>query len=484
MLSSSTVSPARHPAYEARRPERSILHEVVAAELEGFLVNSEKRGRTVPLFVERTFRDYLGCGDRAEGCVRVHCDDCGHDRTVAFSCKRRGFCPSCGGRRMADTAADLVDFVLPQAGIRQWVLTLPFALRYRLACDRTLVSPVLNAFVRAVFRSYRRRVNRQYGVPRTKCGAVTFVQRFGGALNLNVHFHTLVLEGAYKVSSIDGAVQFLPLRAPDDEEVRAVLADAAMGIARQLERRARTEERDGEGEQVVKREDSTMAALYAAAIQGQDSELVGDSARTSSGPARKSGRDGGVTVSSLCAVGHGVSLHAGVFVAATDRQRLERVCRYVARPPLAVSRISRTGDGRIRYRMRHAWRDGTSQIILEPHVLMTRLAAFVPPPRQHQVRYHGILAPNAAWRDAVVPNRKPGGGVHRPHTGSESPQASSRASRYRCWAELLRRVFAFDVLECPLCGGRSRVVGVVARPGRAPPIQPLRGSARSRGVIA
>ncbi|MFT4569386.1 MAG: hypothetical protein ACI8TX_000757 [Hyphomicrobiaceae bacterium] len=82
---------------------------------------------------------------------------------------------------MADTAADLVDYVIPQVGVRQWVLTLPFALRYRLACDRTLVTPVLSAFMRAIFRSYRLRVREQYGVPRAKCGAVTFVPRFGGA---------------------------------------------------------------------------------------------------------------------------------------------------------------------------------------------------------------------------------------------------------------------------------------------------------------
>ena len=71
-------------------------------------------------------------GFRADGFLRVHCDACGLDRVVPFSCKGRGFCPSRGGRRMPDTAAHLVERVLPEAPVRQWVLSLPFALRY---CD-------------------------------------------------------------------------------------------------------------------------------------------------------------------------------------------------------------------------------------------------------------------------------------------------------------------------------------------------------------
>jgi hypothetical protein len=85
--------------------------------------------------VERELRAFLKCGILAHGFVRVHCDACGCDRLGALSCKERGFCPSCGGRRMAETAAFLVDQVLPRAPVRQWVLSLPIELRYRLAYD-------------------------------------------------------------------------------------------------------------------------------------------------------------------------------------------------------------------------------------------------------------------------------------------------------------------------------------------------------------
>jgi hypothetical protein len=150
--------------------------------------HAQEREHPVPRFVERELRGFLRCGILACGFARVHCDECGLDRVVAFSCKGRGFCPSCGGRRMADTAAHLVDRVLPEVPVRQWVLSLPFALRYRLAYDAALTSAVLGVFVRTVFASLRRRARKKRGVTRGKCGAVTFVQRFGDALNLNVHF--------------------------------------------------------------------------------------------------------------------------------------------------------------------------------------------------------------------------------------------------------------------------------------------------------
>jgi hypothetical protein len=129
----------------------------------------------VPRFVEREFRAYVDCGMLEHGFVRVRCDACGCDRLVAFSCKGRGFCPSCGGRRMADTAAHLVDRVLPEVPVRQWVLSLPFALRYRLAYDAQRTSTVLSLFVRTVFASLRRRARQQWSIDRGQCGAVTFL---------------------------------------------------------------------------------------------------------------------------------------------------------------------------------------------------------------------------------------------------------------------------------------------------------------------
>jgi hypothetical protein len=177
------------PKYARRIAEDTVLYETVRCQLETFLARAQTSGRSVPAFVERELRAVLQCGILAHGFVRVRCDACGCDRVVSFSCKGRGSCPSCGGRRMAETAAFLVDQVLPRAPVCQWVLSLPIDLRYRLAYASRLTAAVLKVFIGAVFTSLRRRARRQWGPARYHCGGVTFVQRFGDALNLNVHFH-------------------------------------------------------------------------------------------------------------------------------------------------------------------------------------------------------------------------------------------------------------------------------------------------------
>ncbi len=123
---------------------------------------------------------------------RVHCDACRLDRLVPFSCKNRGVCNSCGCRRMSDTAAHLTDRVFPRVPVRQWVLSFPHALRYRLAYDSRLVRDVLAIFTRTVFGSLIRRAREFGAVQKPQCGAVTFIQRFGSALNLNLHLHIVV----------------------------------------------------------------------------------------------------------------------------------------------------------------------------------------------------------------------------------------------------------------------------------------------------
>jgi len=169
-------------AYVPRNPEATVLYGVVSGHLESFLARQRERDRLVPRFVERELRAFLDCGILARGFVRVYCPACRKDRVVPFSCKGRAVCPSCGGRRMADTAAHLVDRVFPEVPVRQWVLSLTYGLRYRLAYDSSLVRDVLQIFVRAVFASIRRRAGIPASNRRARCGAVSFVQRFGDAL--------------------------------------------------------------------------------------------------------------------------------------------------------------------------------------------------------------------------------------------------------------------------------------------------------------
>src|SRR5207247_9887112 len=122
-------------------------------------------------------RAYLSCGILACGFLRLKCESCGKDRLLPLSCKGRSVCPSCYGRRMVDTAAHLVDRVFPRVPVRQWVLSLPYALRYRLAYDASLVSDVLAIFTRTVFASLIRRA-REFGADRKpQCGCLGLPSR-------------------------------------------------------------------------------------------------------------------------------------------------------------------------------------------------------------------------------------------------------------------------------------------------------------------
>src|SRR5437899_2477865 len=126
-----------------------------------------------------------------------------------------------GGRRMAEQAAYLVDHVLPHVPVRQWVLTLPYRLRYLLAWNHTLCRAVLGVAVRAVLGFYRRRARRT-GMRDGRSGAVTVIQRFGGGLQLNIHFHTLLLDGVFAQGE-DGSPEFHAAEPPSDEGVARLL---------------------------------------------------------------------------------------------------------------------------------------------------------------------------------------------------------------------------------------------------------------------
>ncbi len=124
-----------------REPKTSALYGVLQEHLATFLAEpTEESGPGLPVFVRRELHRYLDRGILAHGFARVHCASCGRDELVAFSRKGRGFCPSCCGRRMADTAAHLVNEVLPRVPVRQWVLSLPFRIRYLLAYDARICS--------------------------------------------------------------------------------------------------------------------------------------------------------------------------------------------------------------------------------------------------------------------------------------------------------------------------------------------------------
>ncbi|NBV51860.1 hypothetical protein EBR78_11670, partial [bacterium] len=158
---SPTFSYARH------RPEESILYKLVQEnwlEFQSQVVRDT--GHALPDFVIKEFEEFLRCGILAHGFLRLQCDACEHEHLVAFSCKRRGFCTSCGSRRMAETAAHLVDSVLPVQPIRQWVLSFPFPIRLLLAVRPKLMARALEISQTVISSYYRKKAGLpQAGLP-------------------------------------------------------------------------------------------------------------------------------------------------------------------------------------------------------------------------------------------------------------------------------------------------------------------------------
>jgi hypothetical protein len=405
-----------------------------------------------PLFVKREFQRFVRCGVLAHGFARFRCTGCGTDRLVAFSCKGRGFCPSCGGRRMTERAAHLIDHVLPRAPVRQWVLSLPFELRYRLAWDHELCRAVLAVYTRALLGFYRKRAKAS-GHRNGRTGTVTVIQRFGAALNLNVHFHTLAVEGVF-VREPDGSLGFAASKAPTDEEVELLLGLIRKRVLRLLVRRGLLSEEPGES--LDETEAPPLHALYAASVRqrvamgrraGGTVLRLGDTPTVTVAPPkrRRQARLGGF------------DLHADTSVRAKNRPKLERLCRYLLRPPVAEDRLAFAPDGGVLVRLQTPWRDGTSHIALQPLELLEKLAALIPRPYVNLIVYHGVLAPNARWRRGVV---RFGRAPIECKISARTPRKVT-ASYNRTWAELMRRGLDIDVLECPDCGGRLRFVAAI-----------------------
>lgn len=153
--------------------------------------------------------------------------------------------------------------------------------------------------------------------------------------------------------------------------------------------------------------------------------------------------------------GYAFDVDAAVRVHGNDRQRLDRLCRYVLRPPIANERVVKRTDGRFELRLKRAWSDGTTHLVFDGPEFVARLAALVPPPRVHQVRYHGVFARRSRLRTEIV----------RPaptecHDGHERAAICTATKRLRLpWAKLLARVFAVNVLACPRCttGNMQRI---------------------------
>lgn len=210
-------------------------------------------------------------------------------------------------------------------------------------------------------------------------------QRFGGSLNLNVHFHALIFDGVYSPSGPQAKPRFHALPPPVPEDIAKLVTAIRSRILRQLRKRG---------------------------ISSKES---------------------------------------------AEEENLFGSC-YAARPAIANGRLSETPDGRILYKVKTPYADGTSFLLFDPLTFLEKLAALIPPPRVNLTLYHGMLAPNARLRNEIVPQppmpRSPEGPI----------VASATKPRNFLWAELMRRTFDVDVLTCPWCAGPRKLIALIQKP--------------------
>jgi hypothetical protein len=453
---------ASPPAYVPRDPRQTILYQVIADHLETFLaiLAADHTATGLPAYVVDEFYAYLQCGILAHGFVRLGCDTCPHQMLLAFSCKKRGFCPSCAGRRMAQQAAHLVEQVLPWVPMRQWVVSVPIPLRYWMAPSRALTARVHTIIRRSIGQYYVNQAVKQ-GAMRAAVqpGSVTFVQRFGGSINAHVHFHVVFLEGVF----VDRTAQrlkprFLPADPPTDTDIATVLQTISRRVIRALRTlgylEVGTEDVVPTGYDPASDADPELARTLAASVQQRLAfgERAGQRVRRiGSG----FGSEGEISIltGTRCASVNGFSLHANTHVPAHRRDQLERLLRYTGRGAVSLERLEVHADGDLLYTFTHPWSDGTTGITLSPMELLEKLVALVPLPRQHLLRYGGCLAPHSHLRAAIIPTPR--------QQGLEAPDDQSPSPNWT-WARLLKRVFAIDMERCPVCQqGRLRIIAAI-----------------------
>ena len=337
--------------YCRRHPEQTVLYQVVQQHLETYLAlagEDDWDGQRVGAYVEREFRHYLECGILAYGFPRARCPDCGHDFLVAFSCKGRGLCPSCNARRMAETAAHLVDHVFPPLPVRQWVLSVPKRLRWYLEREPRAVSAVLHILLRVIEAHLCRSSDASW---QARFGTVSFIHRFGASLNQHIHDHCCVIDGVFEPVEETGAApqsaRFRPAASLTPEALAAIAEQVRVRVLRWF---------------------------------GRSGLIEPDDVREM-----------------LAWENSGFSLDAAVRVGAHDRAGLERLLRDCARPPFALERLELIDEQQVIDRLPRTQRDGTTALTLTPLELIDHLAALIPPPRPSDSR-----ATSATWCRATM----------------------------------------------------------------------------------
>ena len=284
--------------------------------------------------------------------------------------------------------------------MRQWVLSLPIPLRLLLARYPKELSKVMQIIHRTISTDIIHRAG--YLKKQAKTGAVTYIQRFGSALNLNIHFHMLFLEGV--ITEERGQTKFNRVKAPSHSDMKRVVDNISHRIAAYLEKAGLIQcDMDNTYLDLPMDDEVSLLPLQAASVSyriavGPD---MGKKVFTLQTLPAKDGQHYG----QLAQIG-GFSLHAGVFADSHQTDKLERLCRYISRPAISEQRLGLTDSSKVRYKLKTPYNDGTTHVFFCPLDFIGKLAVLVPPPRLNLTRFYGVFAPNAKVRAEVTASQR------------------------------------------------------------------------------
>jgi len=402
-------------AYRPRDAAGSPLYRCVLDHLETYLA-ARSRAKNDPSHpaAEDSLRSFLQCGIPRFGVARFRCKDCGDSRFVPFSCKRRMACPSCDAKRAVLESGHALDDLLPDVPYRQWVFVLPKRLRYFIHRDPRLIGAIDEIFARTLTDFHRRRSGAPEGAAPAQFHAI---QRFGSSVNLHVHVHAALSDGCFSFDG--GELKFHPAPSPSVVDLAGLIAVLRKRIFRRMLR---------------------LGAVPYSSIQ----EMM-------SWPHS------------------GFALDAGTRIGEGDRAALQRLLLYFLRPALSLKKLAyKPEEGLIRYQVSKT-NGGPSYHEWSAAEFVGRLAAIVPPPRKHVVRYYGALGPRSPLRGAVtgaVRGRATLGELERGYSVTLAGKALREARRAakaagRAWAACLRKIFEVDPVRCGKCGGEMKLVSVI-----------------------
>ena len=363
---------------------------------------------------------------------------------------------------MAQTAAHLVECVIPWVPTRQWVVSVPMPLCYWMSSSQALTAQ-MHTIIRTTISQYyvNQAVQRGHERATVHPGSVTFIQRFGSALQLNLHFHGIGLEGVYLDRTNQGLKpRFVPGEPPTDTDIAAVLQKISRRVIRMLRRlgylETGMEAPVATGYDPLRDHEPALARTMAASVQQRiaGGERAGQPVRRIGAGFGAEGEAPRLT-GSHCARVNGFSLHANTAIPSHRRDQLEQLIRYTARGAVSLERLQEDANGDLVYTFTHPWSDGTMGIRLSPIELLEKLAALVPLPHVHLVRYGGCLAPHSHLRGMILPTPR--------QQGLDEPEACPTSLRWS-WARLLQRVFDLEMVTCPFCQrGTLRLIAVITQ---------------------